>query len=160
MKICIATAIGQARTELAAFDRALLGVGAGNRNLIRLSSVIPRGSVVAGTDRVRPAGTTGWGDRLYCVYADARTSEPGREVWAGVGWVQESCTGRGLFVEHDGASERCVREQITASLEDLQAGREIDLGPIEMAVVGAPCTGTPICALVLCAYLVEPWPDL
>jgi arginine decarboxylase len=160
MKICIANAVGQARTELAAFDRALLGVGAGNRNLIRLSSVIPQGSVVTRTDRVRPAGTAGWGDRLYCVYADCRTSEPGREVWAGVGWVQESCAGRGLFVEHDGASERSVREQITVSLEDLQAGREIDFGPIEMAVVGARCTGTPICALVLCAYLAESWPDL
>ena len=73
-------------------------------------------------------------------------------MWAGVGWSQDRETGRGLFVEHEGVREQDVREQITASLRDLQAIRGLDLGPIHTSVVGAMCTGAPTCALVICGY--------
>lgn len=119
MILYVASAIGRARTELAAFDQALIGVGAANFNLVRLSSVIPpRSSVVESARCPHPEAST-WGDRLYVVYAEQRTSTPGVAVWAGVGWVQDRQSGQGLFVEHEGDDEWNVRNDITASLEDL-----------------------------------------
>lgn len=157
MELHISAAVGRAATELAAFDHALIEVGAANFNLVRLSSVIPPGSTVVDAPRCPSMPSSTWGDRLYVVYAEQRASRPGTQVWAGVGWVQDPATGRGLFVEHEGDDERRVRADIHASLVALQAHREVDLGPIEMRVIGAECTGEPVCALVLCTYAAEPW---
>ncbi len=97
----MSAAVGTGPTELAAFDDALLKVGAANFNLVRLSSVIPPASQVA--ERIGAIGSPGgtWGDRLYVVYAEQRAGRPGEQAWAGVGWVQDE-SGRGLFVEHEG----------------------------------------------------------
>jgi len=156
MNLYVASAVGRGRTELAAFDRALVDVGAANFNLIRLSSVIPPGSSVIDVPRCPPLPEACWGDRLYVVYAEQRTSQPGAEVWAGVGWVHDPRTG-GLFVEHEGCDESSVRRDITASLEELQASRGLDLGPPNVRVIGDRCTDLPCCALVLCAYSAERW---
>ena len=153
----VAAATASAATELAAFDRALVAVGAANHNLIRLSSVIPPGSAVSIVPRCPSLAGSSWGDRLYVVYAEQRASEPGAAAWAGVGWVQDERTGRGLFVEHEGQSEAAVRSDIAASLAELQASRELDLGPTSMHVVGTTCTSQPCCALVMCIYASEPW---
>ena len=158
MKIYLAKAIGQGTTELSAFDAALVGAGVANFNLIRLSSVIPPNGEVVEVDRCPFSHGASWGDRLYAVYAEQRTSIPGQQVWAGVGWVQDGRTGRGLFVEHEGFDEQVVTDQLRASLGDLQAIRGLDLGPIHTSVVGATCTGPPTCALVVCGYASEPWP--
>lgn len=157
MNLYIAAATATGSTELAAFDHALIGVGAANFNLVRLSSVIPPGSRVIDVPRCPPVPGSTWGDRLYVVYAEQRASEPGRQAWAGVGWVQDARTGRGLFVEHEGDDEAAVRADLASSLADLQAHRELDLGPAHVRVVGVECTGEPVCALVLCAYAAEPW---
>jgi arginine decarboxylase len=156
MILQMAAFVGTGTTELAAFDDALLGVGAANYNLVRLSSVIPPGTLVEQnpTAMASPGGT--WGDRLYVVYAEQRASVAGEEAWAGVGWVQDD-SGRGLFVEHEGRSEHQVRSDIDASLRQLQAGRGLDMGPINMRVVGATVVDRPVCALVLCSYATEPW---
>lgn len=152
----MSAAVGAGPTELAAFDDALLQVGAANYNLVRLSSVIPPGSQVVECDAAisAPGGT--WGDRLYVVYAEQRASRPGDEAWAGVGWVQGE-SGRGLFVEHEGTREADVRSQIEASIDHLQLGRGLDLGTTRSRVVGGTVVDRPICALVLCTYRTEAW---
>lgn len=157
MRLHLSAAIGRGRTELAAFDNALVAAGAANYNLVRLSSVIPpQSTVVEAGDG--PAPTEGaWGDRLYVVYAEQRTTVPGTAVWAGVGWVQDATDGRGLFVEHEGDDEATVRSQIEMSLEDLQTSRARSMGLIHMSVIGAVCIDTPVCALVLCRYRSESW---
>ena len=157
MTIYIATAVGRGSTELGAFDAALVGAGVANFNLIRLSSVIPPHSNIVLVDACPFTGQGGWGDRLYTVYAEQRTSVPGEQVWAGVGWCQDEQTGRGLFVEHEGTREGEVRAKIAASLNDLQSIRGVDFGPAQQVVVGGMCTGTPVCALVVCGYATEPW---
>ncbi len=157
MTIYLAKAVGRGSTELAAFDAALVAAGVANFNLIRLSSVIPPDGEVVEVERCPFAQDARWGDRLYAVYAEQRSSVPGAQVWAGVGWVQDRETGCGLFVEHEGACEQDVRQQINASLRDLQAIRGLDLGSIHTSVVGGMCTGTPTCALVVCGYAAEPW---
>jgi arginine decarboxylase len=156
MILHMSAAIGAGDTELAAFDDALLKVGAANYNLVRLSSVIPPGTTVAEIDGAMPSPGGTWGDRLYVVYAEQRAASPGDEVWAGVGWVQDE-SGRGLFVEHEGPSESGVRSDLAASLEQLQRGRGIHFGTMRQRVIGATVTDRPLCALVLCAYATEPW---
>ena len=102
MKLYLASAIGRGSTELGAFDAALFGAGVANLNLVRLSSVIPPGSDIIQVERCPFEQNGRWGDRLYAVYAEQRTTTPGEQVWAGVGWCQDRETGQGLFVEHHG----------------------------------------------------------
>ena len=157
MTLYMAKAVGRGSTELAAFDAARFGAGVADFNLIRLSSVIPAHGEVVEVERCPFAEHATWGDRLYAVYAERCTSTAGEQVWAGIGWSRDGETGHGLFVEHEGAQEQDVREQITASLRDLQAIRGFNLGPMNTSIVGAMCTGAATCVLVICAYATEPW---
>ena len=146
-------------TQIAAFDAALWQAGVANYNLLRLSSVVPPGSEIVVHGTGIPHGTLSgtWGDRLYVVMAEARTSSPGQTVWAGIGWVQERTSGRGLFVEHEGDDEGQVRVEITRSLSALMATRQVDFGPVHMDVAGASCVDRPVCALTVAVYQSEPW---
>lgn len=145
-------------TTLAAFDGALRVAGVANFNLIRLSSIAPPGSVVSVLEAgAAPEGT--WGDRLYVVLADERVETHNEEAWAGIGWTQERRTGRGLFVEHHGNSRHRVDADITASLEDLVAGRPgMAFTPVQRLVTGATCVDEPVCALVVAVFGSESWP--
>lgn len=156
MKIYVKGAIGKGPTTLAAFDNALIQTGTANYNLVRLSSVIPPKSEVIVTDKI-PELPGEWGDRLYLVYAEMRTQIHNEEAWAGIGWVLDPETGKGLFVEHEGRSEQKVRQDITDSLKGLLANRNMPNLPIQMHVVGAKCEGEPICAFVSAAYQVSDW---
>ncbi len=160
MFIHIASGIGSASTKLAAFDAALNHAGIANYNLVRLSSVIPPNSeiVLHDTKPIPPHHLPGdWGDRLYVVMAEKRVDTPNAEAWAGIGWVQDKETGKGLFVEHEGESEKSVRRDIQQSLEALMATRNVDFGPIQMDVVGKICVHTPVCALVIAVYQASNW---
>lgn len=155
MNIELATGIGSGSTKLSAFDSALHHAGVSNYNLLRLSSVIPPKSKIVRKDKVKPTGE--WGDRLYVVMAEKRVDTPNREAWAGIGWVQDSKTGKGLFVEHEGNSEKAVRRDIRSSLEALMATRNIDFGDIHMEVVGKTCTHMPVCAMVVAVFESASW---
>jgi arginine decarboxylase len=159
LAIDITGSTGRARTRLAAFDAALLAAGVANYNIIRLSSVIPPGSVVcASAGPLTPPG--GWGDRLYVVAAEWRTDEAGEQAWAGIGWAQDPASGRGLFVEHEGPDEAVVRADIAASLAALRSGRGADgdaLGDTNVVVQGITCVDEPVCALVVAVFAAEPW---
>lgn len=157
MNIYLTKGSGSAATELSAFDSALYDAGIANYNLLRLSSVIPpKASIIEVDDGKIPIDGV-WGDRLYVVMAEYRTSTLGESAWAGVGWVQDGSTGEGLFVEFEGTSEEYVTSSITQSLKDLMATRGIDMGEIHMAVNGVECTGEPVCAMVTAVYKSEPW---
>ena len=155
MNIWVADAVAEASTELAAFDACLLQAGIGNLNLIYLSSVIPPGATILRSPAILE--DAGWGDRLYCVMAQRCTSEIGHEVWAGLGWVQEAGTGRGLFAEAMGASESEVKLQLSGTLGDMVNAREGDWGSVETAITGGTCKGRPVCALVAATYRSEGW---
>ncbi len=155
MDIELATSTGSGTTKLSAFDAALHHAGVSNYNLIRLSSVIPPKSKIYRKKTVKPTGA--WGDRLYVVMAEMRVDTPNQEAWAGIGWVQDKRTGRGLFVEHEGNSEKAVRKDIRASLQALMATRNVDFGDINMEVIGRTCTHMPVCAMVVAVYESERW---
>ena len=141
---------------MAAFDAALNDAGVANYNLIRLSSIIPPASTIKVAQPI--SGQPGkWGDRLYVVMADMRVDTPNMEAWAGIGWVQDKKTGKGLFVEHEGTNEATVRRDIKASLEAMMGLRSVDFGEIQMEVVGRTCTHDPVCALVVAVYQASSW---
>lgn len=160
MNIHLTTGIGSGPTKLSAFDAALNHAGIANYNLIRLSSVIPPDSNIV----VRKEGPIphelmpgNWGDRLYVVMAEQREERPNAEAWAGIGWVIDKKTKKGLFVEHEGGSEKAVRKDIEQSLEALMATRNVDFGPIHMKVVGRACKHLPVCAMVVAVFQSSDW---
>ena len=160
MKIHVATGLGTGPTKLSAFDAALNHAGIANYNLLRLSSVVPPNSeIVVHEKSPIPADQMpgGWGDRLYVVMAEQREHIPNAEAWAGIGWVQEKESKKGLFVEHEGKSEKAVRSDIEQSLKALMATRNVDFGEINMVVEGRTCKHQPICAMVVAVYQASDW---
>ena len=71
----------------------------------------------------------GHGDRLYCVLSTAHAREPGETAWAGLGWTYGEESG-GLFVEHAGATEDDVIDQVRSSLHDMGERRGRHFGPM------------------------------
>ena len=157
MNIYITKGSGSASTELAAFDRALNDAGIANFNLIKLSSVIPTGSEIVSTEGQSYVAEGEWGERLYVVMAEERTSIPNETAWAGIGWVIDPETHKGLFVEFEGNSEEYIRESINHTLKDMMGTRGIDFGEIHMAINGIACEDAPVCALVAAVFQSEPW---
>jgi len=156
ISIQMSSGVGSGSTPLAAFDAALRQVGAANFNLVQLSSVIPAGSEIRPVARIAPRGR--WGDRLYCVYAEAHAEVPGQSAAAGVGWMlSDDASGKGLFVEHHGSTEQEVAAQIEASLADMGTGRGGGFGPPQMSITAAVCAQQPMCVLVLAAYPCGWW---
>lgn len=156
--IAVSSGIGTGPTKVAAFDAALREAGVANFNLIPLSSVVPLGSVVTPIAGKPPVPEGAWGDRLYVVMADCRTDSARKEVWAGVGWIQEEDTGRGLLVEHVGDSQAQLAADISSSLKALGEGRpKIKFGPQRSMMRGTICVDEPVCALVVAVVESAPW---
>lgn len=159
MNIYLSSGVGTGPTKLAAFDAALNNAGIANYNLIKLSSVIPPKSKIIEFKSSIPSSKIpgNWGDRLYVVMAEVRVDTPNANAWAGIGWVQDKVSGKGLFVEHEGDSEAIVRNDIQQSLEGLMKTRNIKFGPVRMKVVGVTSDAEPACALVCAVYQVSDW---
>ena len=156
--IAVTAGVGAGPTKLSAFDAALREAGVADFNLITLSSVVPIGSVVTSVPEDLPVPEGAWGDRLYVVMADCRTDTLHEEVWAGIGWIQEADTGRGLLVEHVGHNESQLHADIESSLDSLAEGRPaINFGPQRSMVRGGTCVGSPLCALVVAVVESAPW---
>lgn len=157
MKIQIATSLGTGPTKLAAFDDALNRSGVANYNLIKLSSVIPQGATIKLAKQKIRKKPGEWGDRLYVVMADMRVNTQNKEAWAGIGWVQDKRSRKGVFVEHEGSSKESVEKDIKDSLKALVKHRDNFGGDIKMTVVGGVCKNEPICALAVAVYESERW---
>lgn len=156
LHIPVVGAVGSGPTELAAFDAALVAAGVADRNLLRLSSVVPPGTVIEKT--CGPVVAPGdWGDRLYVVLAEIRSTQLHDRLAAGIGWVQEAETGRGLFVEHEGHSADEVETHIRDSLGALVRSRNVEFGDICMQLSTTVCEGLAACALVVAVFESEPW---
>ena len=148
---------GTGRTELSAFDAALVDAGVGDFNLVRLSSVVPPGTRVVEVDRLEQ-GYGDHGDLLYCVYAEAHAVMPGHEAWAGVAWsLRDDGSGAGLFVEHEAPSHEQLELDLTLSLEDLSATRGHRFSPAGRRVAGVRCETLPVCSVVVAAYRRQGW---
>jgi arginine decarboxylase len=155
LRINMNVGVGDGPTPLAAFDAALMDAGVANYNLLCLSSVIPtHAQVVHGRHATPPED---YGRRLYVVLSQMREDRPGRVAHAGIGWIQQESTGRGLFVElHDNDRNRLERD-LRATLEAMRASRNVADGPVQTEIASAPCVACPVCALVVAVYACEPW---
>lgn len=154
IRVFSATATGP--TAVVAFDRALRAGGAHDQNVIRLSSIVLAHAHVVRA-AVPPAAA---GGRLYSVLIDQRCEQPGREAWAGLAWAVDRSGRGGIFVEAAGSAEEMVRAELEVSIEALLADRPYwDAAPHECEVVGVVCIDDPVCALVMAAYAIEPWPS-
>ena len=165
MNIYVNTSSGFGSTTLGAFDRALYEAGVGNFNVIRMSSILPPGSRLI-RQRGFPQKGVNFGDRLYAVYCDARTSTPGEIAVAALGWYQFTDKS-GLFVEyakvlsdanvamaHEGALK-----DLKLSMQDLLINREIEYEDkdFDSAIAVTSVESEPGCALAIAAFLTEPW---
>lgn len=155
MEIAITTGTGEGPNVDAALDRALYEAGIANFNLFVLSSVIPAGSTVV--HKQLHLNDDDWGARLYVVLSRHREVEPGTQAWAGLGWVQDEVSGKGLFIEHDSASRNEVEGMIEESLGSMVAYRPGSFGPPQMVVTGTQCHDRPVCALVAAVYRIDQW---
>ncbi len=158
MRIEIVAGSGSGPTPLAAFDAAEQEMGLSNSNLLYLSSVIPAGADVAVVNGATTLAGE-WGDRVYCVMADNKTSTPGEEIWAGIGWIATEKDGRGLFAEHIGSSRESVERQVRDSLINFAAirGKTMDARDVHMKVIGTVCQDAPVRALVAAVYQAQGW---
>lgn len=162
MQIHVGSGIGTGPTTMAAFDSALNEAGIANFNMLRLSSIVPPKTDIIVHEGKIPYKMPGtWGDRMYVVMAEKRIDKHNADAWAGVGWVQDRKTGRGMFTEHEGGSKAFVRREIEQSLNAFMEMRgkdeQFDWGPIEMKIVGATCVDKPICALVAVVFQTSDW---
>lgn len=154
-RIVVTPGLGSGPTPLAAFDSALLDAGVANYNLLCLSSVIPPGSVIERRRWRTPRED--WGRRLYCVVSQMREDRPGHQAHAGIGWVHDTASGAGLFVELHGPDRDRLDGELRATLASMQRQRGVDLGPVHTEIASHRCTGEPVCALVIAVYAAAPW---
>lgn len=155
MKIQVTSGTGEEETGINAFDKALMDAGIADFNLVRLSSIIPEGSVVEAREPVLEGAE--YGDRLYVVMSRNVVDEEGEEAWAGIGWAQERKSDKGVFMEGCGSSREEVKEYIGKALESACEYRQEDLKIGGIEVCGLECRGKPVCAVVAAVYEAEGW---
>jgi len=136
-------------TKLTAFDRALLGAGVGNMNLVRVSSVLPPGAIER-TGLDLPPGSL-----LPIAYGTISSGIPGQTIAAAIatGLSRDSF---GMIMEFAGEcsreeAERVVREMVTeafaargAELIETKvrsAGITVPEGQVACAFAGVPLWG-------------------
>jgi arginine decarboxylase len=162
MKLVLCATVGTGRTELSAFDAALVNAGIGDYNLLPLSSVMPMGAEVVEQDAYDAPAET-FGQRLYVVRAEQRSSVSGEWVGAGIGWAQTD-DDRGWFVEHDviasdrAAAERDLHALIEDSLTDICEHRRLSMPSFKSISTVVQVLDSPVCALAVAIYASERWP--
>jgi arginine decarboxylase len=111
----VTAASAEGDTELNAFDNALLSAGIGNLNLIKVSSVIPRGARIIERPPAIPAGTLV--PAVYSVHSSAVHGETISST-VGLGFSEDSF---GMIFEHGSgsadSSERVVREMVAEAFD-------------------------------------------
>jgi arginine decarboxylase len=155
MKIKITKSSGSGSTKLASFDKALYNIGLHNLNLIYLSSVIPAKSVLLQEKSV--ISSEDYGKKAYVVISSNQTSTVGKTICAGIGWVQEKKSGKGLFVEIQGNNKKEVAKDIDLTLKNMMSYRNLDFMEINMLIEEAICKKDPITVLVVALHKIEGW---
>ncbi len=142
-KAFVGAAAAEGGTKLNAFDNALLKLGIGNVNLVKLSSVIP--AHIEWIDEVHDVPI---GMLLPTVYAHIESDEPGMTISAALGvGVREGNMG-GLIYEYSGYCTREKAESITRKMvEEGFSIRGWKLGELKMASVDITAKEKPVAAI-------------
>ncbi len=150
-KAILLSASAEGGTPLNAFDNALLAMGIGNANLVRLSSVIP--PHVAWIERLPeiPIGML-----LPTVYAEVTAREPGEQIAAALGVGLRPGGAGGLIYEYAGHGDRAYAEHMVRRMVEegfAQRGwrlAEFFVGVAEARVVERPVAA--VTAVVMFPY--------
>lgn len=126
--VSLVAGAGEGRTELNAFDRALMDAGIANLNFIRVTSIFPPGARLIPLPRLFPGMLT------PAVYASIISHTPGERIAAalGIGVSRESY---GVIMEHSHTgtgenAEAIVRRMI----DEAFAQRDLRLDDVHVAV--------------------------
>lgn len=143
--VCLTSGAAEGDSELTAFDNALRAGGIGNVNLLRVSSIVPTGAVMA------PLPDLPFGALTPAAYARIVSTTPGQVISAcvGVGWTPQG----GVLMEASGFDEpRDVIEKRTRLMVEEAMGVR-GMEPFELHLVSAEHTvqkiGSAIAAAVL-----------
>lgn len=119
---------GEGRTELTAFDRALLDAGIANLNFLRVTSILPRGTAFIRVPPFTPGILT------PAVYARIAGHTPGERIAAAVG-VGVSRADYGVIMEfsHRGTAEN-AEAIVRGMVEEAMALRDLPVAEIRVAV--------------------------
>ena len=142
-------------TPQAAFNAALASAGVVQHERLRATSLIPpHARVVQARPRAAPRAA---GQRRVVVMARMQQSRPGEHAHAGLGWVQRSDGGRGLFIDlHDDSRER-LEHDLRAAFGAIANLRDPLYGPVQTAFASRRCDGLPVCALIVASCACEAW---
>tara|TARA_Y100000034_G_C6667879_1_gene293053 strand:- start:143 stop:613 length:471 start_codon:yes stop_codon:yes gene_type:complete len=156
MEICVTSGASKGLTELSAYAKAGLNAGIPYYNLIRMSCIIPRNSKIF-VQKYKYKDLE-YGNRIYCVLSEIRTSKKGKEIFAGIGWRINKKDGKGIFVEHTGNSKKEVQKNIESSLKDItKMTNWRNTTETKSVIKGIKCKNQPVCTLVAAVYKVEDW---
>lgn len=126
--VSVVAGSGEGRTELTAFDRALMDAGIANLNFLRVTSILPADTAIIPVPAFIP------GTLAPAVYARIASHTPGERIAAAVA-VGLSRGGYGVIMEysHNGTGENA--EGIVANMvEEAMALRDLPLADIRVAV--------------------------
>ena len=145
---------GTARTRLAAFDAALHDAGIANFNLIKLSSIIPRGWKIR--EERLSLDKNAAGKRLYVVLSSCIENRKGKTAVAGIGWSTDK-KGDGVLIHLEGTTLSEVRMHIRTTFSDMKRYRKAAYTPLTIRTAHITCTKKPVCAQVVAVFKTEHW---
>jgi arginine decarboxylase len=126
--VSLVAGAGEGRTELNAFDRALMDAGIANLNFIRVTSIFPPGARVIPLPRLFPGMLT------PAVYASIISHTPGERIAAalGLGVCRDSF---GVIMEHSHTGTAENAEAIVRRMvEEAFAQRDLRLDEVHVVV--------------------------
>jgi arginine decarboxylase len=125
--LSIVAGSGEGRTELTAFDRALMDAGIANMNFLRVTSIVPAGAEVIPVQKFTP------GTLMPAVYARIASRTPGERIAATIG-VGISRRNHGVIMEHTHVGTAAdAEEAVRAMVEEAMAFRELRIDEVLVA---------------------------
>lgn len=128
-RFCLVAGAADARTELTAFDLALLQAGIGDLNLVRVSSILPAQATESADIDVLP------GSLLAVAYAAIQDDAPGTPLAAAVAVGIPGDDGPGVIMEHSGRMTAAEAEaEVERMVREAFAYRNRPLADVRTAV--------------------------
>ncbi len=127
-KVSLISGHAEGETELSAFDKALLAAGVGEANLIKVSSILPRGVKFVALPEITP------GILLPAAFNFIVSNRPGEVISATVAiGLGQNPAESGVIVEHTVIGSAAVgEEKARRMVEELFAARKRKLGEIRV----------------------------
>lgn len=129
-KFMMVAGSGEGNTELNAFDAALLNAGAGNLNLVKISSILPPHAELQAKIHIPPSSL------VPTAYSKICNNEPGELIAAAVAvGIPEDSSSFGVIMECSGkCTKEELSERITTMVIDAFKMRNLVLKEVKVAV--------------------------